>query len=151
MTLPVSALLTQCVNGKAPDDFVFTRDSGKRVRDFRGTWAKACEAAKVPGLLFHDLRRTAARNLRRAGVAEGVIMMIGGWKTRSVFERYAIVSQSDIRAAMVKLEAGQQRDNAEAALRLKLAEEQFGQSLGKITPEKADQGVTHSPTTLPIN
>ena len=151
MTLPVSALLTQCVNGKAPDDFVFTRDSGKRVRDFRGTWAKACEAAKVPGLLFHDLRRTAARNLRRAGVAEGVIMMIGGWKTRSVFERYAIVSQSDIRAAMVKLEAGQQRDNAEAALRLKLAEEQFGQSLGRITPEKADQGVTHSPTTLPIN
>ena len=76
--------------------------------------AKACEAAKVPGLLFHDLRRTAVRNLRRAGVAEGVIMKIGGWKTRSVFERYAIVSQSDIRDAMAKLEAGQQQDNAEA-------------------------------------
>jgi hypothetical protein len=78
-------------------------------------------------------------------------MMIGDWKTRSVFERYAIVSQSDIRDAMVKLEAGQQRDNAEAALRLKSAEEQFGQSLGRIAPEKADQGVTYSPTTLPIN
>lgn len=57
MTLPVRALLTQCVNGKGPDDYVFTREDGKPVRDFRRTWAKACEAAKVPGLLFHDLRR----------------------------------------------------------------------------------------------
>jgi integrase len=67
---------------------------GKRVKDFRGTWDSVCEAAKVPGLLFHDLRRTAARNLRRAGVAEGVIMKIGGWKTRSVFERYTIRAQA---------------------------------------------------------
>jgi len=58
----------------------------------------------VPGLLFHDLRRTAARNLRRAGIAEGVIMKIGGWRTRSVFERYAIVSQTDIAEALQKLE-----------------------------------------------
>jgi len=54
---------------------------------------------------FHDLRRTAARNLRRAGIAEGVIMKIGGWRTRSVFERYAIVSQTDIADALKKLEA----------------------------------------------
>ena len=55
--------------------------------------------AGVPNLLFHDLRRSAARNLRRAGVAEGVIQKIGGWKTRSVFERYAIVDQRDIAEA----------------------------------------------------
>jgi len=59
----------------------------------------------VPGLLFHDLRRTAARNLRRAGIAEGVIMKIGGWRTRSVFERYTIVSQTDIADALKKLES----------------------------------------------
>jgi hypothetical protein len=78
-------------------------------------------------------------------------MKIGGWKTRSVFERYAIVSQSDIRDAMAKLEAGQQRDNAEAALRLKSAEERFGQSLGRIAPKNADRDTTSLPTTLPVN
>jgi integrase len=151
MTLPVRVLLTQCVNGKGPDDYVFTREDGKAVRDFRGSWAKACDAAKVPGLLFHDLRRTAARNLRRAGVAEGVIMKIGGWKTRSVFERYAIVSQSDIRDAMAKLEAGQQRDNAEAAREHNSSEEQFGQSLGRIARKNADRDTTSSAAILPVN
>jgi integrase len=151
MTLPVKALLTQCVHGKAPDDYVFTREDGKRVHDFRGSWASACEAAKVSGLLFHDLRRTAARNLRRAGVAEGVIMKIGGWKTRSVFERYAIVSQSDIRDAMAKLEAGQQQDNAEAAQEQKSREEQVGQSLGRITSIEPDSGISPARTTSKVN
>lgn len=105
MTAAVHGLLTQCVARKSPDDAVFTRPDGKPVRDFRDLWAKATEAAGVPGLLFHDLRRTAARNLRRAGIAEGVIMKIGGWRTRSVFERYAIVSQTDIADALKKLEA----------------------------------------------
>jgi integrase len=104
MTNTVFALLTTCVTGKAAGDFVFTRSSGKRVKDFRTTWENACEAAGVPGLLFHDLRRTAARNLRRAGVPETVIMKIGGWRTRSVFERYAIVSRTDIADAMRKLQ-----------------------------------------------
>ncbi len=104
MTRRVHELLKLCVFGKQPDDFVFTRSNGTPVRDFRGTWEKACEKAGVPGLLFHDLRRTAARNLRKAGVAEGVIMKIGGWRTRSVFERYAIVSQADIADAIGKLE-----------------------------------------------
>jgi hypothetical protein len=73
------------------------------VRASRETWANASNAAGVPGLLFHDHRRTAARNLRRAGIAEG-IMKIGGWCTRSVFERYAIVSQTDIAEALKKPE-----------------------------------------------
>jgi integrase len=59
----------------------------------------ACEAAGVPGLLFHDLRRTAVRNLRRAGVAETVIMKITGHRTRGMFERYNITDQSDTQEA----------------------------------------------------
>ena len=75
---------------------MFTREDGEPVRDFRGSWAKVCEESRVPDLLFHDLRR--------AGVAEGVIMKIGGWKTRSVFERYNIVDQRDIRQAVARME-----------------------------------------------
>src|SRR5271157_5153830 len=107
MTASVYALLAQCVTGKQPEDFVFCRPDGKPVLSFKKMWRNACIAAGVPSLLFHDLRRTAARNLRRAGVAEGVIMKIGGWRTRSVFERYAIVSQTDIADAMRSLESQQ--------------------------------------------
>ena len=63
---------------------------------------------RYTGLIFHDLRRTAARNLRRAGISETVIMKIGGWRTRSVFERYAIVSRGDMVDAMQKLQLNQQ-------------------------------------------
>jgi integrase len=108
MTDAVYTLLAECIHGKAPDQYVFTRPCGNPVRDFRDTWANACKHANVAGLLFHDLRRTAARNLRRAGIAEGVIMKIGGWRTRSVFERYAIVDQNDIAAAMKKFQASEQ-------------------------------------------
>jgi integrase len=109
MTDAIYTLLVECLHGKAAQQCVFTRPCGNPVRDFRATWTKACKHAGVAGLLFHDLRRTAARNLRRAGIAEGVIMKIGGWRTRSVFERYAIVDQSDIAAAMKKLEASEQQ------------------------------------------
>jgi integrase len=103
MTSSVRSLLAECARGKPSDGYVFTR-ADKPVRDFRKAWRNLCVAAGVPELLVHDMRRSAARNLRRAGVSEGVIMKIGGWKTRSVFERYNIVSQADIRDALLKLE-----------------------------------------------
>lgn len=106
VTLPPTALtlLQECIRGKAANDHVFTR-AGKPVRDFRKAWETLTTAAGVPDLLLHDLRRSAARNLRNAGVPENVIMKIGGWRTRSVFERYSIIVQSDIQDAMGKLEA----------------------------------------------
>jgi integrase len=82
--------------------FVFHRD-GHPLRDFRGSWAAACTKAGLGHLLVHDLRRTAVRNFVRAGVPEGIAMTITGHKTRSVFERYNIVSQSDKDTAMQKL------------------------------------------------
>ncbi|MGA2237168.1 MAG: site-specific integrase [Terriglobales bacterium] len=100
-------LLRQCLKGKRAEDHVFTRGA-KPIRDFRKRWQNLCTAAGVPGLLFHDLRRTAARNLRAAGVAEEIIMRIAGWKTSSVFKRYAIVDKTDVRVALQQLERARQ-------------------------------------------
>jgi integrase len=126
MTDAVCQLLTALVHGEAGDDYVFTRKNGKRVSDFRVMWKNACAHAEVPDLLFHDLRRTGARNLRRAGVAEGIIMKIGGWRTRSVFERYAIVSRNDIADAILKLQESE-----------KLAEEQEKRTRSDESPTRS--------------
>ena len=116
MTAKVRSLLTECAEGKKPNDALFTRKwkdgSQHPVLNFRKMCRNMCKAAGVPGLLVHDMRRTAARVLRRAGVAEGIIMKIGGWKTRSVFERY-IVDQADIREALTKLEKKQNEHKVE--------------------------------------
>ncbi|HUD54175.1 MAG TPA: tyrosine-type recombinase/integrase [Terracidiphilus sp.] len=101
-------LLCHCLEGKCPEEHVFTRGD-KPVRDFRKSWQNLCAAAGAPALLFHDLRRTAARNLRAAGVPEEIIMRIAGWKTSSVFKRYAIVDKSDIRTALQQLEQTRQK------------------------------------------
>jgi integrase len=61
-------------------------------------------AFRYEGLIPHDMRRSAAKALRAAGVPESVVMAIGGWKTQAMFRRYAIVSSADQRAAVQMLE-----------------------------------------------
>lgn len=82
--------------------WIFHRE-GAEVRTFRGPWTSACERAGVPGLLFHDLRRTAVRNLERAGVPRSVAMKLTGHKTEAVYRRYAIADAAALSEGVEKL------------------------------------------------
>src|SRR5262249_16461358 len=119
MTGEVFTLLAECCKGKQPDSFVFTRPDGSRVGDPRKAWYNLCVACglgtvgpaetkrgyrKYSGLLLHDFRRAAVRNLVRRGVPEVVAMRVSGHKTRAVFDRYNIVSEADLIRATELLE-----------------------------------------------
>ncbi len=130
MTAKVYELVKQAIIGKNPTDHLLARKGNKPVKDFRESWQKLCakvslgkltcrkcqkvgdgnkckcgsDAFKYTGRTPHDFRRSAAKLLREAGVAESTIMNVAGWSTAQTFRRYAIVDSSDIRAAVVKLE-----------------------------------------------
>jgi integrase len=139
MTATIRELARRAAAGKCPDDFLLTRSDGKRVKDFRKAWQSLCVLAglgrwvcracgktvaekvcecggkklKYAGLIRHDFRRSAARELRRAGAAESTIMAIGGWKTAAMFRRYAIKDPRDIKAAIEKREQARVENSQE--------------------------------------
>ncbi len=140
MTAKAGELLREATRGKHPDDFVLTRTGGKPVKDFRDAWQSMCKRAglgqfvcakcdeavsrpkcvcggrrKYLGLIPHDLRRSAAKAARRAGVPESVVMAMGGWKTAAIFRRYAIVSSADQRAAVDMLEKARAENGPRSA------------------------------------
>jgi integrase len=133
MTQAIRELVKLAIVGKNPDDYLLTRANGRSVKDFRKTWhklsvradlgrmvcrecenvvtGKKCQCGgkrlKYVGRIIHDFRRSAARELRRAGVPESTIMDIGGWKTRQMFKRYAITDTKDVADAIAKREHAQ--------------------------------------------
>lgn len=76
---------------------------GRPIRSIRRSWTSACRKAGFPGRVPHDLRRSAVRTLERAGIPRSVAMKLTGHKTESVYRRYAIVSDKDLRDAGLKL------------------------------------------------
>jgi integrase len=83
--------------------WVFASRQGRQISDFYGAWRAACRRAGVPGRIFHDFRRTAVRNLERAGVPRSIAMKLTGHKTEAVYRRYAIVSEADLAEGVAKL------------------------------------------------
>ena len=98
--------LTACAKGKAPDAFLFTWPDGSRIKDFRGAWTKATKAAGVPDLIFHDLRRSAVRRMKRKGVPTSTAMLITGHLTRMVFDNYDAANAEDVASAAESAVAG---------------------------------------------
>jgi integrase len=77
---------------------------GKQISNKLTGWREACIEAKMPELLFHDLRRTAVRNMVRAGVPRTTAMAISGHRTEAIFRRYDIVDSNDLKLAAAKVE-----------------------------------------------
>ena len=109
--------------------WVFCHSDGSRIKDFRYAWAKACRLAGVPGRLVHDLRRTAVRNLERAGVPRSAAMAMTGHKTEAVYRRYAITDSAMLQEAAVKLDTFH---SAEASANVRSTPRTNGQSTVKV-------------------
>jgi hypothetical protein len=159
----IHQLISACVAGKSFDDFIFTRDDGEPIRDFRDAWWKACVVAgrgkfvcqecrqivmsakcescggerEYEGLLFHDLRRTGIRNMIRNGIPEKVTMVISGHKARSVFDRYNITNYSDLVDAGRKIREGRDRIK-EQHEELQQREGFHGKTAGVTVPDRAE-------------
>jgi integrase len=100
-------------------EWVFHGKHNHPVDNHLNGWAEACERIGLPGLLFHDLRRSAVRNMKRAGIQDKVAMEISGHLTRSVFDRYNIIDEGDIKDAGQLLEEYAQKRKQERAARLR--------------------------------
>ncbi len=110
---PLVAIIERRTNARRVDSRLIFHAQGEPMGSEKGglpdrfydVWRKACAAVGLSGVIPYDLRRCAVRNLRAAGIAEKISMSISGHKTRSMFDRYGIVDERDLRSAMEKVGA----------------------------------------------
>lgn len=105
MTQEVFDLIAECMRDKAPGDALFTWADGTPVNDFRRTWRTLAKKAGLPGVLLHDMRRSAVRNMVRAGISKHTAKRISGHSTDAIFDRYDIGDEADLIDAAQKIEA----------------------------------------------
>jgi hypothetical protein len=97
----VAALERRLAERRLDSPLIFHNGQGRHVGNFSTSWGRALGRARVT-FAFHDLRRTAVRDMSRAGGPERVIMEITGHRTRATFDRYNIVSGNDLDDAFAK-------------------------------------------------
>ena len=100
-------------------EWVFHGSPSGQIDTHLNGWTEACKRAGVPALLFHDLRRSAVRNMKKAGLQDLVAMRISGHLTRNVFDRYNIIDEEDLAEAGTQLEDYAQQRKQERAARLR--------------------------------
>jgi integrase len=79
--------------------------SAHPIKSFYKTWKAACRAAGWPGRMVHDFRRTAVRNLERAGVPRSTAMRMVGHRTMEIYNRYAITDHAMLQEGSAQLAA----------------------------------------------
>ena len=101
--IPLSDMMLWFLEKKVPriSEYIFTY-RGKPMRSLKQGWNEA-QSESSDKILFHDLRRSAVRNMVRSGVPERVAMAVSGHRTRSVFDRYNVVNEDDLKSAMQKI------------------------------------------------
>ena len=120
---------------------------GKQVRGYYDAWHTACRKAGLPGKLVHDFRRSAVRNLVRAGLSERVAMTITGHKTRSVFDRYHIVSPADLEQVAHRLDLYAQLEEQRAARARGRRDGEVSAAAGTFSGTVAPRAVDRRPLT----
>lgn len=101
LTPELRALLQAQDDGKS--EYVFHTKTGAAIGNYYGAWKRACRKAGHEGIIFHDLRRSAARNLIKSGEAQVTAMKLMGHRTVSMFQRYSIIDDEMLKSAGERL------------------------------------------------
>lgn len=112
----MNAELSMSISSADPACPFLIQHKGQRITDWEKSWKTACGLARVDNALFHDLRRTALTNMIEAGFSEKEAMEVSGHKTRSVFDRYHIVSERRLRQLGQRLETHMRQMDEESLI-----------------------------------